>query len=141
MTMQTSLEGELGLERVDFYNMIAIELGAPAGWRWFDLKVLGDHKLPREKTSFQMRGAVCDAVYKTGRNKGSTNWTKMDRSTVREFVVSFADYDARVARWECDTGKCGKCFGSGSEVAGGSAAGTAYRTCSKCKGTGKSAAP
>jgi hypothetical protein len=84
----------------DFYSLIAVEdLGAPAGWRWYELEVLGDHKSPRAKTSFLMRGAVCTAVLKSGPNKGMTNWKLRDRTTERTFVVSFADYDAFRVKW------------------------------------------
>lgn len=114
--------------RVDFYNLLAIDRGAAPGWRWFDLKVLGDHKSPREQTSFQMRGAVYLGETRTGRGK----W---DKSTTREFVICFTEYDARVARWQLETGRCGWCFGSGSESAGSGG----VRTCSRCKGTGKPA--
>lgn len=112
--------------RVDFYNLLASERGVAKGWRWFDLKVLGDHKSPREQTSFQIRGAVYLGETRTGRGK----W---DKATTREFVISFTEYDARVERWQIETGRCGWCFGSGSESLGSS--GT--RTCSRCAGTGK----
>ncbi len=85
----------------DFYNLIAHERGAPPDWRWFSVQAHGEN---REHGAVVVRGAVCTATYTRGPRKGQTNWTKMDHSTVREFVITFADYDARAAKWRAGNG-------------------------------------
>ena len=47
-----------------------------------------------------VRGAVCAAIITRGPRKGETNWAKRDRSTDHTIVITFADYDARVAAWK-----------------------------------------
>jgi len=49
-----------------------------------------------------VKGAVCTAVYTRGPNKGHRNWSKRDRATEREIVISFVDYDAAVAEWKAE---------------------------------------
>lgn len=117
----------------DFYNLIARDRGAPEGWRWFDLRVIGE----RPHHVIHVKGAVCDAVYKSGRYKGWPNWTKRDRSTERELVITPAEFDAAIAKWESETGLCHKCGGDGQELASCGVGGNTYRPCSRCKASGK----
>lgn len=110
----------------DFYNEIARERGAPEGWRWYSLQAVGEN---RKNGAAIVKGAVCTAVYKSGPRKGTTNWTKRDKSTEREFLITFAEYDARVAAYESSTGHCSSCGGAGKWESG--------RDCARCRGTGK----
>lgn len=49
--------------------------------------------------------------------------------TQREFLITFAEYDARVAAFESANGRCSGCDGSGKYESG--------RDCHRCRGTGK----
>jgi len=68
-----------------------------------------------------------------GKNKGQKRWPKPGQAV----VVTDAERDAEFARYEAETGVCGKCFGRGEESAGWHyKTGTKYRTCRRCKGSG-----
>ena len=88
----------------DFYNLIARERGMPPGWRWYQLEAVPKFfasKAPdRKNAACIVRGAVCTATITRGPRKGETNWAKRDRSTDHTIVITFADYDARVAAWK-----------------------------------------
>lgn len=109
----------------DFYNEIARERGAAEGWQWYSLQGIGEN---RAQGAALVKGAVCTAVYKSGPRKGQTNWMKLDKSTEREFLITFAEYDARVREYETRTGRCSSCVDGKYETG---------RDCHRCKGTGK----
>ena len=84
----------------DFYNLIAQGRGAPPGWRWYSLEARPTVYPPDRANGVAIvRGAVCTAVFTRGPRKGQPNWEKLDRSTDCEIIITFADYDARVAAW------------------------------------------
>lgn len=121
----------------DFYNLIARERGLPEAWRWYSLSVLpeprpGQPLAPRDQSFALVRGAVCSAVFQSGPRKGQRNWGKRDKSTELEFVLALAELDARIARWEHETGSCRSCGGTGQAVQSFSAGGTTYRACTRC---------
>ena len=117
----------------DFYNLIAIDRGAPAGWRWFSLKAIDSTVI--------VTGAVCTATYTRGKRKGQTNWAKRDAATERTYAVSPAEIAERQLRWEKETGTCHTCGGGAREWFKWSAVGgNEYRDCRRCKATGKAAA-
>lgn len=113
-------------ERVDFWNLIALERGMPNGWQWFWLQVV-DHRLPRDEAANSVTGAVCRERFKSGPRKGELNWAKCDRTTERTLIITFKELDAREEQWERDTTKCCRCFGSGKDPWG---------LCRRCGGTG-----
>jgi hypothetical protein len=83
-----------------------------------------------------LKGMVAPLLTK-GKNKGRPNWRKGDKSTERTFAVSSDQIKQFDDDYEAETGKCSKCEG-GQEWAGWSIdSGHRYRTCSKCKGSGK----
>lgn len=120
----------------DWYNLIALERGLPEGWTWYSLSVLGGPKAPREHAALMVKGGVPGPRFKSGKNKGEINWSKAgDRL---QMVITFRDLDARMERWERETGKCHKCGGDGRELAGHSVTnGATMRECSRCKGRGR----
>lgn len=120
----------------DFYNLYAKERGAPDGWRWYSLQVIGD-VTDRANSVYQIKGAVCTAVYKSGRLKGHTNWTKRDRSTERDYIVTPSAFDEFVAKWETATGRCSRCGGDGKELQSCGIDGNTYRPCRRCSASGK----
>lgn len=115
---------------IDFINMIAIERGAPAGWRWFAQEGMHGGRL--------VTGAVCHALYKSGPRQGQTNWAKRDKTTERKILISDEALRDRCAKWERDTGKCSECFGTGAAWAGWSRdKGDFTKPCRRCGSTGK----
>ena len=119
----------------DFYNLIAAERGCADGWRWVELRVVGE----RPDHVVVVRGAVMPDLTK-GKNKGWPNWSKRDKSTERELVMTNPDINAFIAKWESTTGTCSGCGGDGQELASSGVNGTTYRDCRRCKATGKAAA-
>lgn len=99
--------------------------------------------LPRSKdgqkdwkaTHFQITGCIAPVITR-GKNKGCRNWRKMDKTTIREFIVSIADHDAWTLSWQRKTGKCYRCQGEGKTIARITATEKTYRDCTRCKGTG-----
>ena len=135
-SMTTSKCTDTEREDVDFYNLIAAERGMPAGWKWNQLKCVGE--LENDGSGILVTGAVCTAVYSRGKRKGDTNWSKRDRSTEKELFISRNEYDKRRQKWQADTGKCVECLGSGQILAGMSIyTGKTYRPCHKCGATGE----
>lgn len=110
---------------VDIYNIIARERGAEPEWQWYSLQAVGED---RKNGAALVKGAVCTATFKSGPRKGETNWAKRDKTTEREFLITFVEHDARVAAWEAEHGTCSSCTDGQYETGG---------TCHRCKGTGK----
>jgi len=119
-----------------FYTMLCRERGAPADWRWFSLKVLGNDYKDRTNGAVLVEGACAPPNYTRGQWKGTPNWKKRDKATDRQFVITMRDYDARKEQWERDTGKCFECYGSGQSFASTGRDGTKYRDCRRCNATG-----
>lgn len=79
-------------------------------------------------------GSVPFGVYRSGPRKGQPVFDSTDRKTV---VVSDEDVKTRAERYESETGNCWNCKGTGQVVSGWSAkAGTRYKACGRCGGTG-----
>lgn len=110
----------------DFYSEIARERGAAEGWQWCSIKAIGED---RKNGAALVTGAVYPLLYKSGKRKGETNYSKPTPGTQREFLITFAEYDARVAAYEAATGNCNRCAGTGKYDSG--------RDCQGCRGTGK----
>jgi hypothetical protein len=117
----------------DFYNMIAHERGKPEAWRWYSLRAVGED---RESGAALVEGGIPTRTISRGPNKGHPDWRKLtDRA---ELLITFADYEARKARWETETGLCNACGGDGQIVRRVSREhGREMTTCHRCKGDGK----
>lgn len=126
----------------DWWNLIARrERGCPEKWCWTSLETL-DTTVPREKAQCLVTGAVFSTLLKSGPRKGCPNPKKPDAGTQRRLVISFAEVEAFKLTWEAETGQCSQCGGGGEALAGfSSEKGSRYRTCPRCKGTGKAAPP
>ncbi len=127
------------MSQIDVYNLIAIERGAPKGWQWFSIQVVGD-LTDRPSGAFLLEGAMRPPDYTRGKWKGQPNWSKRDKSTDRKIVITTRDYDERKRRWVLETGTCAECD-SGKTVASCGISGTTYRDCQTCNGTGRIAQP
>lgn len=121
------------------YWLLAIQLAHPGtlpeGWRLYSYKCLED-----ADNSALLKGCVEPPPKTTGKNKGRPNWSKVDKTTERTFIVSMRQKDAAVLHFESTTGDCHHCYGNGTEIASMGIHGTTYRTCHRCKGSGKAAA-
>jgi hypothetical protein len=74
-------------------------------------------------------------LLKVGPRKGKKTWRDVP---LQKAVVTRDELEAEGARYEAETGNCGDCYGKGDVFAGwSSAAGTEYRTCGRCNGSGK----
>ena len=83
----------------------------------------------------QLIGAVYEPVTR-GPRKGKPNWDKpIGKKTTA--ILPIADHEAWVRAWERRTGKCSSCVGTGQTIARCSAAGTEWRDCRICGGTGR----
>lgn len=118
----------------DFWNLIAErKRGMPVGWGWFSIKLVDS-----STGAALLKGAVCTAVFQRGPQKGQKNWSKRDRSTERELVITEAELAAMRLEWEAETGRCFVCGGSGQQFASWSAtAGTKTEPCTRCRSTGR----
>jgi hypothetical protein len=109
-----------------FRDAIAIEKAGIEGWKPFRYEMIGT-------TDTIMTGGV-PRVLTRGPNKGRLKWDR----PYSQVAVTKAEIDIVMARYEAETGNCAECEGSRRAVAGWSATeGTKYRTCGKCRGTGK----
>lgn len=121
------------MSRPDFFNALAQNLGAPAGWQWRKLEALGDEpaaERDRARQFSQMTGYVhSGATFKSGPRKGQQKPNSPARGTERTYVFRMSEIDALAAAWELETGLCSRCedgrFGTS--------------TCPGCNGTGKAA--
>lgn len=72
-------------------------------------------------------------TFKSGPRKGKTRWIG-ERLRI---VIPENAAEIEQARYERETGKCGKCVGAKQEWVGWDhKTGNKYKTCSKCSGTG-----
>ena len=113
-------------------------LGLSDDWHlfaWACLPRARDGQKDWKATHFQVTGCIAPVITR-GKNKGERNWSKMDKTTIREFVVSIADHEAWKLEWERKNGKCHRCQGSGKTLARVTATEKTYRECTRCKGTG-----
>ncbi|MHA6731788.1 hypothetical protein [Devosia sp. A369] len=121
---------------VDWFNLYAIQkAGMPEGWRWFSSELL-NYQAPRSAQSYLLCGAVVPNITK-GKHAGHPAWKGRDKTKDRSFSVSCPALEEFKAEWERAEGKCHECFGTGEAWAGWAKdAGTVYRTCKRCGGTG-----
>lgn len=90
----------------DYHKMFAVEVrGHDPSCRWMALEVIGDRDVPRAKAYFMMETCVANATYKSGPRKGQVNFSKRDKSKDRKEVVSFAEFDAFVARKKAEVSR------------------------------------
>lgn len=118
----------------DWYNLLAAKRGAPAGWRWFELRAVDNGS---EGGAILIRGVVCTTMYKSGPAKGLPNWTKADNSTEQLHVTTDAELEQLRAAWEIETGKCQACGGTGQRTVSISIDGTRTQMCKRCRGSGE----
>lgn len=113
------------------YSYVARKVyGAPDQWQGFEFRKLDG--------GTYVRGAVCTAVYKRGKRAGETNWSKLDKSTLREIVVTKQQLDEAEVSWEAETGRCVDCGGSGKGFVGWNTTnGRLTKPCKRCGETGK----
>ncbi len=121
--------------RFDWINLFCREkYGAPELWRWFKWE---RKEIDKPHEFLLVEGGVCTAKIERGKRKGQDDWKKRDKAMDRTFVVARKDLDAFQAEWQARTGSCFKCYGTGQEWGGWSAAnGNRYRPCTKCNATG-----
>jgi hypothetical protein len=82
-------------------------------------------------------GAVPFGTYKSGPRKGRPRFDHKNTTDRKTVVVSDEDVKTRAERYESETGNCWNCKGTGQVVSGWSAkAGTRYKACGRCGGTG-----
>jgi hypothetical protein len=113
-------------------------LGMPEEWEAYAWACLPRHQNGQKDwkpTHFQVTGCIAPLITR-GKNKGCRNWRKMDKSTIRDFVVSIEDHKEWELNWELKNGKCRRCQGSGKTIAKLTATEKTYRDCTRCKGTG-----
>lgn len=126
----------------DAFNYFAHKRrGAPLGWQWRSVDMLGDdvRERDRAKQFSLMKGYVHNgARFKTGKHAGQLRPRSPVPGTEREFVFAMAEFDESRREWELETGLCSKCDGKGEELASWSQAeGTRTTKCTRCFGTGK----
>ena len=105
------------------------KLGDPAGFRFYSWEAfdVGDVAIVK------MVGCVVTKFITRGPRKGRPKYDGEPRTV----YVSEAEMVAECARWEAETGKCGRCMGVGQEWAGWSSdTGTRTETCRRCSGSG-----
>lgn len=99
-----------------------------AGWEPYEFECIGSDAVA-------LTGGV-PRLLKRGPRKGKQTW---DGKGTTE-VVTQSELKTEQDRYESQTGKCGKCMGSGKLYAGwNSVDGTKYRTCNPCGGSGTAA--
>jgi hypothetical protein len=124
-------------ERPDLKAVFCRErLGMPESWRIFLYRCLPEGA--RDSTHYAFKGAICTAKFVRGRRAGETNWDKMDRTSVREVIVSIREFECWLLEWERRTGLCHECAGTKQVVQSVSVDhGAIFKTCPRCDGCGK----
>lgn len=111
-----------------FRDAIAIEKSRVKGWEPCIWEAVG------QGTRDALISGGVPRILTRGPSKGQRRW----EGKLTRVVVSGAEVDAAMAKYERETGTCAECEGSGKTVAGWSAAeGARYRPCAKCNATGK----
>ena len=125
------------LDRLDLMLEHAREVETlPAEWRVFQWE-----SLPRGRSTskvYQLTGAVAP-LYVRGPKKGRRNWRRMKKATEQAVILTIAEHDAWLLRWEERTGVCFECQGRGQELARAwidddHQPRTEWRPCRRCKG-------
>lgn len=125
---------------VKFIQEIAIKkAGVPGDWRPFEIEMGRD--IPGSNVPpgmYRCVGAIC-----TIGADGLPDWPKTKKAMkfLATVWISEEELSSYVSAWEEETGQCSKCLGSGQQWNGWSMlAGTKFKTCTKCGGSGKSEA-
>ena len=105
-------------------------LKAAPEWEAYSIELLPH--APQKATVIRVQGVVAPLM-----SNGRRNWRKGDKSTRAETYIPIADHMAWLRAWEQRTGKCWECEGTGRTLKSAGPAGTFYRPCAKCAGTGK----
>lgn len=77
-----------------------------------------------------------------GKNQGQPNWRNPEPGTRQTLYITPLEHSAWLLGWENRTGSCSRCFRHPGEEfeSWNHLTGTKYRTCGRCKGTGKAPA-
>jgi hypothetical protein len=107
------------------------KVSGPPEWEVYAWEHIGDtHDL-------LVTGGV-PRLLKSGPRKGKKTWDGKGEKA----VVTRAEMDEEQRRYECDTGNCGECLGSGEVFAGWSSTdGVKMKACRQCGGSGKAKEP
>lgn len=101
------------------------KLGNPEDFKFYGYEAI-------EAGDVKMTGCVTTRMFTKGPRKGQPAYEGKPRSV----VVSKAEIRLERDAYELSTGRCGDCLGDGLEMAGWSRAGTIYRPCPRCTGSG-----
>jgi hypothetical protein len=108
----------------------------PAGWRAYRWEAFPKNSV--RLIYSQLTGGVPARLISRGPRKGSPDWSKIVPGTKREVVITPEEHRAWLTEWEKRTGKCCHCRGEAKVMESWSvSAGTTYRPCQRCNGTGK----
>ena len=103
------------------------KLNAPSHFEWFRWEVIGPDAV-------KLTGCVSSGPYMKGPRKGRPKYDGQRQ----EVVITDGEVAAEVARYEAETGLCGKCMGDGRAFASWDhITGTKWKDCHACIGTGK----
>lgn len=107
------------------------KLGNPAGFEFARYEAIGG------TGDVLLSGCVVTKLHTRGPKKGRPVFKK----PYQRVVVTAAEFEAERARWEAETGHCGKCLGSGYIFASwNNLKGFSYGHCSDCNGSGEKVA-
>ena len=115
-----------------YISNIAKRKNGDEDWQPFSFKVIG-----KNMEDTLVTGGIAKIV-KTGRNKGKFKWNK-DCIETQE-IVTQAEYEAEVERYEKETGNCAECLGRGETLnritksIEGNTYIPQYKTCKRCNG-------
>lgn len=84
---------------------------------------------------FYLIGAIPIGTYSRGPRKGRPKWPP--RRELQRVVITANEVRETQIQYENETGLCCRCGGSGQTVKSVGVAGTTYRECIGCEGTGK----
>lgn len=112
--------------------------GMPPEWSWYHLETFPHSRGSEPPLCFIVKGAVAP-LKQRGPGAGKLrNWKKRDPATDTTVYIKPEEHLAWLAAYEARTGNCFNCQGTKQEAAGWNiATGTTWRSCSRCKGSGK----
>jgi len=118
----------------NFLEIVArSKLGQPPEWRAFHFMRLDECKT--ETPDFLVKGGV-PRLKRSGPKKGEQTWDGVD---VTQCAVTTAEIEAAKIQYQQTTGNCWCCQGLGQVFQSWHhIEGTKYKTCPRCRGTGKS---
>ncbi len=100
-------------------------------WRWKSSERVD--KTCKRDLGFIVVGSETTPITK-GPRKGQLRWIGEENRV----VLTRADLNAQLTRFESATGDCGECYGTGKTAGRVSVTkGTSYRACKRCAGSGR----